>query len=291
MKKKITLLIFILVAINKITFAQDTLAKKDRAHINYFINVVPDNYNGPLFGSVNIGRGSHKGLYISFFNWTNKNFKGFQSAITNVTKGNLSGFQFSFINNCYDTLKGLQIGVINITKVNNGTQIGLINYTDTISGGNCFGIVSFVRRATYHGIEIGVNEMLPMNVTYKLGLPDRYASLNFSTNFDFSKLFLGFGTGFTIPIKNRLLFNPDYTFQYSLNSPQKILSVVAKFSYKLSKKLYLSAGPTFAWSFSSIKNDLNTPFYYAYNDISSNEKHRIVVGARLSLRYTLKQKQ
>jgi len=284
------ILILILICIIDNVYAQDSTrpAKKDRAYVNYVVNVIPDQYDTFLWGFVNIGRGSHTKVHIALFNWTKKNFKGFQLAVTNFTKGNLNGFQFAVLNNCYDSLKGLQIGLVNIAKINHGTQIGFINYSDTILNGRCFGIASFVRRATFHSIEFGVNEMLPFNLSYKLGLPDRYASVNFSHNLNFSNLFLGFGTGFNIPIKKRFLFNPDYTLQYSLNSTQKIVSVSAKLSCQLVEKLFLSVGPSFVWSFSSIKNDLNSPFYYLYDNITPNEKNRIVLGARIALRYRIK---
>jgi len=292
MYKKVVVLILISVFYNKIQVcAQDTKrsAKKDSVHINYVVNVIPDKYDTFLWGFVNIGKGSHKKVHIaSIFNWTRKNFRGFQFATANFTKGNLSGFQFGVFNNCYDTLKGLQIGVFNVAKINHGTQIGFVNYSDTVLNGRCIGVASFIRKATFHTIEFGVNEMLPFNLSYKLGLPDRYASFNFSNNVNFSSLFLGFGTGFNIPVRKRFLFNPDYILQYSLNSSQKMVSVTAKLSYQLFEKIFLSAGPSFVWNFSSIKNDLQTPFYYLYNNIATNERHQMVLGMRLSLRYRIK---
>jgi len=292
MCKKVFIIILILIISNKAhVYAQDNVrsAKKDSVHINYVVNVIPDQYNAVLIGLVNIGRGSHKKVHIAaIFNWTRKNFRGFEFAALNFVKGNLSGFQFGVFNNCFDTLKGLQIGLINITKINCGTQVGFINYSDTVLNGRCFGVVSFVRKSTFHSIEFNVNEMLPFNLSYKLGLPDRYASINFSNNLDFSSLFLGFGTGFNIPVRKRFLLNPDYTLQYSLNSPQKIVSVGAKLSYQLFEKIFLSAGPSFVWNFSSIKNGLQTPFYYLYDYVSPNERHRLVLGLRIGLRYRIK---
>src|SRR6185369_14100800 len=78
-------------------FGQDTTKNKNASvrKPDYFYtfayNQVPENYNHPVIGVMNIGDGNHKGFQLGFANLNQKNFRGTQMGFTNAIGGTGKG--------------------------------------------------------------------------------------------------------------------------------------------------------------------------------------------------------
>ena len=253
--------------------AQDTINKKDESvHHNFIINIVPDQYNKPLIGLANIAKGNHKGFHLSFINWNQKDFDGLQLSFINFVGGSVKGSQIGIINFCAHSLTGV--------------QIGFVNYCDTIAKGLSFGEVTIERKG-FQALEVGISEMYPINISYKMGNKRFYNSVNFSCNNDGKAPVFGFGFGSLISLKKSFFFNPDFSYQNGiLKGKQDILSLVAKLSYGITKHIHISAGPSFVWNHAN-RTELRTPIYSMYEN-SINSRNSIVMGLRCSLRYIIK---
>lgn len=287
--------------------AQDTIPQKNnQAHINGFINIVPNNYNSILFGSVNLAHGSQEGSQIALFNWNQHNFNGdhLQLSSFNIIGGsNNDGTQVGFLNFCIDSLKGAQIGLINFSKRRDGIQIGFVNYCDTMATGLSFGLISIVKKG-FHAFEFGVTEMYPINISFKVGgTCGLYNSVNVSGNYEGNinnaknGPILGFGFGSIIPVGKAFFVNPDFSLQAIslLKSKQKLLAISIKLSYAIAKKIHLSAGPSYAFSWVNVGTDpteLKMPINTVYgNPVTdpSTHRQRNYIGFRFSLRYILRE--
>lgn len=287
--------------------AQDTIPKKKEvAHINGFINIVPDHYNSVLFGSVNLAHGSQEGFQFALFNWNQHNFTGGHTQLStlNIVGGAIvKGTQIGFLNFCIDSLKGAQIGLFNFSKKRDGVQIGFVNFCDTMSSGLSFGVISIVKKG-FHALEFGITEMYPINISYKVGgTSGLYNSVNFSSNYEgninnaMNGPILGFGFGSVIPLGQRFFLNPDFSLQAIslLKSKQKLLALSIKLSYAIAKKVHVSVGPSYAFTWVNVGTDpkeLQMPMYTLYqNPVSdpSTHRQRNYIGLRFSLRYIIRE--
>jgi hypothetical protein len=266
-------------------FAQDTISKGKTKLITHIVNVIPDQNNRFLDGLINIAYGSHSSTHISLFNWNQKNFKGLQLAIVNVAGGNVKGAQISFFNNCFDTLNGFQLGLINITKVNNALQIGIINYSDTISSGSMWSFITIVRHGGYYAVEYYISEMFPVNMSVKLGLFKRHNALHLSTDGN-NNLFFGGGLGGIRKISERFFFNPEFSYQSAIKNNQALMSICPKFLFALHSRIALSAGLSFVWNHSKTRQ-LNNPYFALIDENSANGKNKFVLGLRFGIRYNI----
>lgn len=304
--KKVYLGLLLALSVNS-SIAQDSILQKKRvAHINGFINIVPDHYNSVLFGTVNLAHGSQEGLQFSLFNWNQHNFTGghLQFSTLNIVGGAIQdGTQIGFLNFCIDSLKGRQVGLFNFSKKRDGVQIGFVNYCDTMSNGLSFGVISIVKKG-FHAFELGVTEMYPINISYKVGgTRGLYNSVNLSGNYEgninnaMNGPILGFGFGSVIPLSQRFFINPDFSLQAIslLKSKQKLLALSIKLSYAIAKKVHISAGPSYAFTWVNVGTDpaeLHMPMYSLYqNPVSdpSTRRQRNYIGFRFSLRYIIRE--
>ena len=281
--KKVSLLLLLTLCIVQL-LAQSPI-NEDAVHRNFIINVVPDKYNKPLIGIANFAFGNHKGFQSGIFNWNQNNFNGFQISVLNIVKKNTSGLQIGVVNTCADSLKGIQLGFINATKNRNGTQIGLINYADTVTSGSGIALLSFVRKG-YQALELGVSEMYPFNLSYKIGLKNAYNSVNYSFK-DAEYPVFGFGLGTMVFLNKHFYINPDFSLQNGiLKSKQGIMSLIVKFSYAITKKIHISAGPSAVWSYAR-EGIIYKPLYSIY-EYPIDERNKIVIGLRCSIRYNFR---
>lgn len=284
-KKKVCIyMIFVLININYL-FAQDSVKyNRDSVHKYFIVNFVPDQYNKTLNGIINIAKGSHESFHIgTIANYNQKNFKGFQLGCLNIVRGNLMGAQVAFINSCFDTLKGIQVGLINIAKVNKGVQVGVINYSDTASKHTSIAVVSIYRRGSYQAIEFLLAEMLPINVSVKTGLL-AHSTLNFSSDSDFRTMYFGGGISIIRQLSNRWFFNPELSLESRIGKPGNLLSGCPKLTFKIHKRIFISAGPSVVWN-QARERDLTTPLYYLYERNSDNGKNKLVIGYRVGIRF------
>jgi hypothetical protein len=107
--------------------AQDS-TKKETTFYTVVFNEVPDSFNAPLIGLVNMAEGNQKGLQLGVTNINGKNFRGTQIGFTNAIGGKGRGSQIGNVNVARDSFKGAQVGYINIvTDKVKGAQVGFVN--------------------------------------------------------------------------------------------------------------------------------------------------------------------
>lgn len=150
-------------------FGQDT-GRSEKKPIIYtgIVNIVPDQFNFPLIGFINLANGSHNSSHIGFINVNEKDFTGVQLSFVNTVGGEVKGTQIGFVNVCDDPLTGLQLGFVNVagkrtqgaqigfvntTSSIKGFQLGFVNVTDTLDKGIPLGFVSIVKEGGYRALE------------------------------------------------------------------------------------------------------------------------------------------
>jgi hypothetical protein len=174
----------------------------------------------------------------SVMNFNAGNFRGAQlTGVMNFTAGNTKGIQVAGIMNfTASRLSGTQVaGVLNYATKVRGSQIGLVNFCDSISGVP-LGIFSFVMKG-YHKLEFSADEIFYTNVAFRTGVRRFYNILvagakpeTFSNDSTFWTF--GYGIGSAKTLTRWLSLNIDVTAQQIMDS-KKIDQL------KLLNKLYL----------------------------------------------------
>lgn len=326
---------------------QETVKNQNR-NIIYtgVVNIVPDRFQFPLIGFVNIAKGSQKGLQAGFFNWNQSYFKGAQISFINTVGGELNGAQIGFVNTCRKTFKGAQISFINtaadksngaqvgfintsvdsatgiqlgfvntaagkmkgaqISFVNTavkdmdgaqigfvntarrltGFQLGFVNYADTLTDGIPFGFLSFVRKGGYKAVEISATEMYPVNLSFKIGIEKLYTSFIASFNGNDKNGFaIGLGLGSNLPLGNSSYLNPEIWSQSAIfNNSSQWYSMALNYGYCITPGIHLSLGPSVLWYYMEHGDHFKRPFMALYRH-EVNENNKIIVGARVALKY------
>ncbi len=141
-----------------------------------------------LAGFANTNLGESRGVQVAGFANTNlKSMNGVQVAgFSNVTIGNSRGAQIAGLSNVQvgdyrgsqiagltniatEKISGSQISVLfNHGRRVQGTQIGLVNYADTL-GGVPIGLLSIVKSG-YHKIELSADEVFYTNLAFRTGV-------------------------------------------------------------------------------------------------------------------------
>jgi hypothetical protein len=269
----------------------------------FFVNIVNEQFRFPLVGFVNIADGDHNSPQIGFINWNQNNFKTLQMGFVNTIGGDMGGFQLGFVNTIggenagglqmgfvntsVNKFSGAQISFVNVTKQLKGLQLGFINYADSVEEGIPIGFLSIVRNGGYKAIELGVSEISPFNLSFKIGLEKFYTSFTVAYN-PFKEgireqIILGSGLGTIIRIGKTFFFNPEIIFHNSINGNfQNYTSFVPYFGYRLMSNLSIIAGPSIVWTYSN-NNEMQEPFVNILKyDI--NERHKLFLGGRIAVR-------
>jgi len=140
-------------------------------------NVTLGKQTGPqIAGAFNLVTGDAGPFQLSpALNFTAGNFSGLQAgAVVNFTAGDVHGVQFGpVINFTAGTITGSQFsGVLNYATKVRGTQIGLVNFCDSISGVP-LGVFSFVMKG-YHKLEFFADEIFYSNIAFRTGVRKFY---------------------------------------------------------------------------------------------------------------------
>lgn len=291
--------------------------KKEFPIYTIAVNVVPESFDFPLIGYVNLAKGSHKNAHIGFINWNQDDFLGCQLSFINTIGGSLIGTQIGFINTALDSVKGLQLGFINTTpqKTNgaqigfintsikgstgtqigfvnttknlNGFQLGFINISDTIQKGVPFGLLSIVKKGGYRAIEISSSEMFPINLSYKMGVKKLYTSFvaSYSPNTN-EYLAVGIGFGSILPISKYIYLNPEVLTQNEIINDEgnQLYSIVLNTGFCISSKIHLSLGPSLVWN-NAAKNENLYKEFFSIKKWEMNERNNLLFGARISIKY------
>jgi hypothetical protein len=236
----------------------------------------------------NITIGSSRGVQVAgFSNIQIGNYKGSQFAgFTNITKGHIDGSQIS--------------GFFNYGKKVRGTQIGIVNYADSL-GGVPIGLISIVKNG-YHKLEISADEIFYTNLAFRTGVKQFYNILSVSMQpqpTDNSEVVWAFGYGVgTAPRLTKWMdLNIDITGQHinkggftsELSSLNKLF-VGADF--RLAKKISLVAGITLNGYFTKatytdypvLFTDYKPHFIYDHTS-DNNVNLKAWWGAKIGLRF------
>jgi len=190
MKKIGILLVMVALVIGTKSFGQgDAKSKKDVVLYTVFVNVVPDHFDLPLIGFINLAKGSQQSVHVGFMNTTENNLKGAQVGFINTTGGFVSGTQVGFLNTCSDSLNGYQVGFINtgVSRVDgaqigflntatqkvNGAQVGFINSCDDALKGSQVGFLNTTKKSV-NGIQLG---FINIADTISQGIPLGFLSI------------------------------------------------------------------------------------------------------------------
>lgn len=251
-----------------------------------FVNTTINELKGAQVGFVNTaGFNTQKGSQIGFVNMMRKGIIGAQIGFANLTGGNVDGGQIGFANLTGRSMKGSQIGFVNAARGSvRGSQIGFVNYADSITGAP-IGFLSIVKKGGYHAFEFSVNEWYPVNMSFKIGIPQLYSIFQGSFNYNFNKPFaIGYGFGSLLPLSKRLYFNPEIsrTQPVSKDNQVQISTFVGNFRFKLSPHLSIAAGPSVIHAYINDEYASYKPVY-SIVDHPLNSKNRLLVSARAAL--------
>lgn len=138
-----------------------------------FANTNLDDLKGvQVAGFANTNLGSVRGVQVAgFTNFTREESQGVQVAgFGNMQIGDYVGSQFAGLTNfATETISGSQVSAIfNYGGHVRGTQIGLINYADSL-GGVPIGLLSIVKSG-YHKIELSADEVFYTNLAFRSGV-------------------------------------------------------------------------------------------------------------------------
>jgi hypothetical protein len=299
MKKSFMILVLSL-SITGLNFSQEN----NSANLyTLFFNVVNEQFKFPLIGFINIAAGNHNSPQIGFVNWNTKDFStmqfgfintvgsnmaGFQMGFVNTAAGGMSGFQMGFVNTAANKLDGVQIAFINVAKQPVGFQFGFINYADSFEKSIPVGFLSIAQNGGYTAIELGVSDISPFNVSFKIGVEAFYTSFSVSYN-PFKdgireQIIWGAGFGSIIKLGEIFFINPEVTSYNGINEQfQHYMSVVPYFGYKIMPNLSIVAGPSVVWT--STDKNIESPFYSIIKH-SINDTNELYLGARMGIRFS-----
>lgn len=188
-------------------------------------------------------------------NFTTGNVKGAQLAgLINLSTKNIQGTQAAgLVNYNHQEVQGAQIsGILNIGRNVIGSQIGLFNYADSISGVP-IGLISFVRKG-YHKVEIGADEMMPINITLRTGTRTFYNLLFAGVRpeqADSTTWAFGYGVGTSPRLGRKTYLNIELSSEQMNKGNVLAINLINRaylgFDYQISKGFGLYAGPTLNW--------------------------------------------
>jgi hypothetical protein len=181
------------------------------------------NSNGIVIGGLfNYSDSLVKGIEIAgFSNIHPKGSNGFAIAgFANYSGGNSRGMALAGFANVYKSnFKGLQLsGFLNYAKTG-GTQIGIVNIADSLTGVP-IGIFNFIRKG-YNNIEVSYDEQQFLNLELRSGVNALYSRLLVSSNMlqnDETEWSYGYGIGSAPALAKNLHLNIDLSAQHFLKS-------------------------------------------------------------------------
>ncbi len=170
-------------------------------------NTVRDTMSGiQIGGLVNRAHTDHGMQIAGLWNDARVNNNNYQIAglFNTAGVGNVN-VQIGGIANQADTIQTTQIaGIFNRARVVHGLQIGLINSATEVDGLQ-LGLFNFAKKGRYLSLEYSVNEVYPLNFSFKSGTSKLYTifSVGSTTNFKENNLLWTYGMG----LGHRFRFN------------------------------------------------------------------------------------
>jgi hypothetical protein len=209
-----------------------------------------------MAGLINANLDSVKAVQAAgLINFTTGDVKGVQLAgLMNLTTKNLQGTQLAgLVNYAHGDVEGAQVSsFLNVAKMVKGSQVGLFNYSDSISGAPV-GLISFVRKG-YHKVEIGTDEVLPLTISLRTGTRSFYNMLFAGfrpENSDSVTWAFGYGIGTSPRLGKKTFLNIELSSEQLNNGNVAALNLINRvylgFDYQTSKGFGLFAGPSLNW--------------------------------------------
>jgi hypothetical protein len=316
--KKFVIAVFLFVSSIGLSFGQEGQKNNDTSVYTFFVNIVNEQFRLPLIGFINIVGGSHNSPQVGFVNWNQNDFATLQMGFVNTVGGDMTGLQMGFINTVVKSFNGAQLGFVNtavgkdvnglqlgfinttinkfggaqisfvnITKQLNGLQFGFINYADSIEKGIPIGFFSIVRNGGYKAIEIGVSEISPLNLSFKIGVEKFYTSFIVGYN-PFrdgipEQITWGAGFGTIIQLGKTFYFNPEITSHNGVDGNFiNYVSIIPYFGYNIISNISIVVGPSLVWAYNN--KSIENPFYRII-EYSINDKNKLYLGARMGIRF------
>lgn len=218
------------------------------------------------------------------------------AGISNYSKDGTSLIQAAGIMNFGGVNKGVQVaGIFNFAKRNSGLQIGLIN-TSIEGNGMTIGLFNFVKKG-YHKTEVSINEIFPLNLTFKSGVRRFYNTYNFSIKPGSEPVYaagLGFGSNFNL--KDRFSMSIDISAQMAFDNNfenfefEQLYRFSTTVDCQLAKWVTVFAGPTFNVNVMQFANEEGTyssdiAFNPIYDNVSENSSVKMWIGGQFGFRF------
>lgn len=250
------------------------------AQISGLGNITTEDCDGAqVSGGFNITVGDVTSFQASGLLNYGKNVMGSQfSAGINITPGDVSGGQLGLLSNYAQNVEGGQIGLINVASQKTvGRQVGLINYSARAEGGQ-LGLLNFSDTITgvsigflsmalhgYHRGEVYVNEMMPLNVSFRTGVSEFYNVFSYGRSLDSINYSLdsndywaaGYGFGAEINWPKKHTVNIELTANH-INERKHFIEALnlvgrldAIYNFTIIDRITISAGPSFNVLFSN----------------------------------------
>jgi hypothetical protein len=148
---------------------------------------------------------------------------------------------------------GAQIsGILNIARNVTGSQLGLINYSDSTTGAPV-GLISFVRKG-YHKVEVGADEVFPLNIALRTGTRSFYNILFAGMRpeqADSVTWAFGYGLGTSPRLGKKTFLNIEVSSEQMIKGNVAALNLINTaylgFDYQVVKGFGLYAGPSLNW--------------------------------------------
>jgi hypothetical protein len=225
-------------------------------------NHVDEGMKGVQAGGIyNRDMDSLRGVQLAgMFNHVEKDMHGIQAAgLINRVKGQTGGMQLAGISNiAAEEMKGVQVSsIFNYTKRLSGLQIGLVNMADT-SSGYMIGLVNIVRKGI-HQLTVSSNEILPINLSYKMGNKKMYSIflMGYSPGTNEKAYAYGFGIGNESRLSKVFSLTTElFTEQFYVGDWENTAAVYRiqpALQLRVSKKVSIFAGPAFSVYFPEAK--------------------------------------
>lgn len=261
-------------------FANTNLGESRGVQVAGFGNTNLNTMNGVQvagFGNVTIGES--KGVQVAGFG--------------NVQVGDYRGSQFAGLTNiATEKISGSQISVLfNYGKRVNGTQIGLVNYADTL-GGVPIGLLSIVKTG-YHKIELSADEVFYTNLAFRTGVRKFHTMITAGfkpeqsiTPSDTSVWTFGYGIGTARKLSRWLYLDLDLSSQHiNKGSFTEELSLLNKayigLDFQVAKKFSIATGIT-------LNGYMTRTTFSDYPELFTDYKPRIIYDENLNNDINLK---
>ena len=270
------------------------------AQFSGIINTVGGSVNGFQYsGIMNVTLEEVQGGQVSGHLNIADSIHGAQiSGLINISKRGVKGAQVAGIGNWAKDVEGAQVsGIINRAKHVKGTQIGLINFADSIENGVAVGLINFVKKGKFQ-LAVEHNEVIDYNLALRTGTNKLYSVLFAGAQAKKDYLWTyGFGFGTEFNLKKQWNSSIELTSQsiHQKDDHYEDLNLLNRlswnFGYQFANHLAFSAGPVLNVYVTDLYdretgkygNDIDLGSFY--NETYSNTNVKMWIGYNVSIKF------